>query len=115
MAINGRGWRVLSAACFVLFASMGAAFAQSVSSASINGSVKDQSGGVLPGVTVTITSPALQVRELVQVTDAEGAYRFVDLPAGAYQMKFELTGFSTHDPGRSPVDHRVHRPRRREA
>ena len=32
---------------------------------------------------------------LVQVTDAEGAYRFVDLPAGTYKLKFELTGFST--------------------
>ena len=43
----------------------------------------------------TLTSPALQVRELVQVTDAGGAYRFVDLPAGTYNLKFELTGFST--------------------
>ena len=74
MAINGRGWRVLSAACFVLFASMGAAFAQSVSSASINGSVKDESGGVLPGVTATLTSPALQVAQLTpQVTECERA------------------------------------------
>ena len=32
---------------------------------------------------------------MVQVTDAEGAYRFVDLPAGTYLLKFELTGFST--------------------
>jgi len=35
------------------------------------------------------------VREVVQVTDAEGQYRFVDLPAGAYLLKFELGGFST--------------------
>jgi hypothetical protein len=57
--------------------------------------IKDQSGGVLPGVTVTLSSPQLQVPQLVQVTDAEGQYRFVDLPAGTYLLKFELTGFST--------------------
>jgi hypothetical protein len=50
---------------------------------------------VLPGVTATLSSPSLQVKELVQVTDAEGQYRFVDLPAGTYLLKFELTGFST--------------------
>jgi hypothetical protein len=32
---------------------------------------------------------------MVQVTDAEGAYRFVDLPAGTYLLKFELTGFTS--------------------
>ena len=103
MAINGRGWRVLSAACFVLFASVGAAFAQSVSSASINGTVKDQSGGVLPGVTVTISSPALQVPELVQVTDPEGAYRFVDLPAGDVSDEIRADRLQHDDSRRSPV------------
>jgi hypothetical protein len=49
----------------------------------------------LPGVTATLTSPVLQVKQLVQVTDAEGAYRFVDLPAGTYLLKLELPGFST--------------------
>ena len=96
MAANGRRWRTLGAiVCLIFFASVGAALAQSVSSGTINGTIRDESGGVLPGVTATLTSPALQVREIVQVTDAEGAYRFVDLPAGTYHLKFELTGFST--------------------
>jgi hypothetical protein len=71
------------------------ASAQSVASGTINGTVRDQSGGVLPGVTATLSSPALQVKQMVQVTDGEGAYRFVDLPAGTYTLKFELPGFST--------------------
>jgi hypothetical protein len=93
MAAYWRHW-IACAAAF-LFLSVGMAFGQSVSSGTIHGTIRDQSGGVLPGVTATLTSPALQVRELTQVTDAEGAYRFVDLPAGTYMLKFELAGFST--------------------
>ena len=69
-------------------------FAQSVSSGTIEGTVKDESNAVLPGVTVTVTSPQLQVGQLVQVSDAAGSYKFVDLPAGTYRLKAELTGFS---------------------
>lgn len=71
------------------------AFAQSVSSGTIEGTVSDESNAVLPGVTVTATSTALQVGLLTQVTDTDGKYRFVDLPAGTYRLKAELTGFST--------------------
>src|SRR5688500_8708246 len=90
-----RQLRILGAVVCFLVASLGLASAQSVSSGTIHGTIRDQSGGVLPGVTATLTSPALQVRELVQITNAEGEYRFVDLPAGTYLLKFELTGFST--------------------
>src|SRR5262245_47186206 len=88
-------WRSFVAVAGVLFALAGTALGQSVSSGTINGTVRDESGAVLPGVTATLTSPALQVPSIVQVTDSEGNYRFVDLPAGTYNMKFELTGFST--------------------
>ena len=92
MAAQGR---LLIATLCMFLVGVGTALGQSVSSGTIHGTVRDQSGGVLPGVTATLTSPALQVRELVQVTNAEGEYRFVDLPAGTYLLKFELTGFST--------------------
>src|SRR5687768_618218 len=91
----GRQLRILGVALVVSLAIAGTAFAQSVSSGTIHGTIRDQSGGVLPGVTATLSSPALQVPQLVQVTNAEGEYRFVDLPAGTYLLKFELTGFST--------------------
>jgi hypothetical protein len=57
--------------------------------------VKDQTGAALPGVTVTPTSPALQVGQVVTVSESAGAYRFVDLPAGTYRMAFELPRFGT--------------------
>lgn len=71
----------------------GPAVAQNLSNASIDGVVTDESGAALPGVTVTATSPSLQVPALTQVTDGEGCYRFIDLPRGTYQIRFELTGF----------------------
>lgn len=68
--------------------------AQNLSSSSIDGTVTDESGGALPGVTVTATSPALQVGQVSAVTDAEGRYRFVEVPRGTYALKFELEGFT---------------------
>jgi hypothetical protein len=65
------------------------------SSAVINGHIQDESGGTLPGVTATLTSPALQVRQIVTVSDADGNYRFGELPVGVYTIKFELAGFTT--------------------
>src|SRR5688572_13914572 len=88
-------WRSVVAVAGLFLLLTGNAVAQSVSSGTIHGTIRDQSGGVLPGVTATLSSPALQVPQVVQVTDSEGQYRFVDLPAGTYLLKFELTGFST--------------------
>jgi Carboxypeptidase regulatory-like domain/TonB dependent receptor len=74
-----------------------ASVAQSTSSSTIHGTVKDDTGGTLPGVTVTIASPSLQVGRMVTVTGSDGNYRFVDLPAGSYNARFELPGFGTYN------------------
>jgi hypothetical protein len=63
--------------------------------ASIVGQVKDESGAILPGVTVTATSPALQVPSITDVTDERGEYRLSPLPAGAYSLEYTITGFQT--------------------
>src|SRR4029077_14081456 len=68
--------------------------ARSAGSGTIEGTVKDESSAVLPGVAITVTSPALQVGQIVQVSDAAGRYKFVDLPAGTYRLRAELSGFS---------------------
>ena len=59
----------------------------------INGTVTDNTGAVLPGVTVTASSPAL-IQPQVQVTGGDGGYRFLALPPGVYSIDFELTGFN---------------------
>jgi hypothetical protein len=60
----------------------------------INGTITDNTGGVLPGVTVTVSSPAL-IQPQMQVTGAAGDYRFLALPPGVYDLTFQLAGFQT--------------------
>ena len=76
----------------VLLALPAAVYAQS---SGIAGIVKDASGGVLPGVTVEASSPALIERSRTAVTDSQGRYNIVDLRPGVYTVTFTLTGFST--------------------
>jgi hypothetical protein len=87
------GW-ILGLA-LMLAAAPAAALAQSVASGGIQGQVKDESGGVLPGVTVTLTSSALQVPQLTAITEPDGTYAFRDLPSGVYRVAYELSGFQT--------------------
>src|SRR5215470_2797098 len=61
---------------------------------SITGTVRDASGGVLPGVTVEAARPALIGRVRSASTDGTGQYRIVDLRPGTYTVTFTLTGFS---------------------
>ena len=63
--------------------------------AGISGVVRDASGAVLPGVTVTATSPVLIEKERVGVTDGEGRFALTQLRPGVYRVTFALTGFNT--------------------
>ena len=58
----------------------------------IAGRVADETSGALPGVSVEAAGPALATAR-VAVTDAQGAYRISDLPAGVYRVSFRLMGF----------------------
>jgi hypothetical protein len=85
--------RVIGLFLAVFVAVASSTTAQNVSSSSIDGLVTDESGAALPGVTIVATSPALQVPQLTTVSDGQGSYRFIDLPRGTYQIRFELAGF----------------------
>ena len=61
----------------------------------IAGAVNDNTGGVLPGVTVEAASPALIEGSRVAVTDAQGRYAFTALRPGVYTVTFALSGFTT--------------------
>ena len=90
-----RWTNVLWAVLAVIGLSTAPAFAQgggASSTGSINGEVKDAQGGVLPGVTVTATSPA-QIGQLTAVTNESGLYRFPSVPPGEYRLSYELAGF----------------------
>ncbi len=60
----------------------------------IMGRVTDTSGGVLPGVTVSIQSPAL-IGAQTTTTNEQGIYRFPAVPPGVYTITYELAGFNT--------------------
>ena len=65
-----------------------------VAQSSIVGVVKDNTGAVLPGVSIEATSPAL-IEQIRSVTsDGQGRYAIVDLRPGIYTVTFSLTGFS---------------------
>ena len=59
----------------------------------VEGVVTDSSGGVLPGVTVTMRNTATNF-EQVQVTDSAGRFRGVQLPLGPYEIRVALAGFA---------------------
>jgi len=63
--------------------------------AGIVGTITDGTGAVLPGVTVTASGPALQVPQVLSVTDENGQYRLSPLPVGTYTVTYELAGFQT--------------------
>ncbi|MBI4263427.1 MAG: TonB-dependent receptor [Acidobacteria bacterium] len=61
----------------------------------ITGVVRDDTGAVLPGVTVEAASPALIEQVRTGVTDGSGQYRIVSLRPGTYSVTFTLPGFTT--------------------
>src|SRR5437016_8828971 len=79
-------------AVFLLSSSM--ASAQAVSTAQINGTVKDQGGLVLPGVTITITQTDTGLVRTA-VTDDAGSFVLQNLPVGPYRLEAMLQGFRT--------------------
>jgi len=65
------------------------------STAQINGTVKDQSGAVLPGVEVTVTQTDTGVKRST-VTNETGSYVLPNLPIGPYRLESSLPGFRTY-------------------
>jgi hypothetical protein len=80
---------VVLAAAIVLLPSL--VFAQ----ATLTGTVRDASGAVMPGVTVTAASDVLIEKTRTAVTDSSGQYRIIDLRPGIYTLTFTLEGFTT--------------------
>ena len=76
----------------VLFLLPALALAQS---SGIAGTVSDQSGGALPGVTVEVSSAAMIEGSRTTITNGEGRYAVAELRPGSYTVTFTLTGFST--------------------
>src|SRR5829696_6359879 len=84
-------WGRVALAATLLVAAPGIARAQ-FERASVSGVVTDQSGGVVPGVTVTALRTQTQ-QPTTAVTDASGYYTLPSLMPGLYDISVELDGF----------------------
>ncbi len=81
-------------ACFFVVALGVASGAFAQQPGEIFGKVSDASGGVMPGVTVTLSGPTL-LQPMVATSSETGTYRFPGLSVGSYTVRFELAGFKT--------------------
>jgi hypothetical protein len=92
-----RRWTRAFAALLIALSFSGLAFAQgggASSTGTIQGRITDAQGAVLPGVTVTASSPSL-LGVQTTVSSETGNYRFPAVPPGTYELSFELAGFNT--------------------
>ena len=78
-----------------LFATVGGANAWAQATAQIGGTVKDQTGAVLPGVEVTVTQTETGATRTA-VTNETGSYQIPNLPIGPYKLEAGLPGFRTY-------------------
>ena len=84
----------VAAVLFVSLLGCRPVWAQGVATASLAGTVRDTSGGVLPGVTVTSTQTGTGFTRTA-VSDGAGRYTMPSLPVGPYKLEFALQGFRT--------------------
>jgi hypothetical protein len=87
--------RAMVVLLFLGLASPAAAQSQAING-SIEGTVRDNSGAVLPGVTVTVTNTETGAQRVV-ISNEEGSYRAQLLPLGTYQVAAELQGFKKYE------------------
>ena len=90
---QARRWDLGQALVAVALLVASGAYAQ-LQTGNLYGTVQDDQGAALPGVTVTLTGDGAPQ---VQVTNAQGQFRFFSLSPGNYGLKSELEGFSTVD------------------
>ena len=86
-------WILVFSTFITLLASSQTARAQ-VTTATILGQVRDDSGAVLPGVSLAVRDLDTGITRTV-ITDDEGRYRASELPLGNYEVQAELVGFQT--------------------
>lgn len=80
---------------WILLAGLALWPASAAAQSAIGGQVTDNTGGILPGVTVEASSPELIEGSRIAVTDGQGRYSIVNLRPGIYSLTYSLAGFGT--------------------
>src|SRR5439155_20880893 len=90
--------RYLAAGVLMSVSLMGTASSLSAQETAQNGAVfgtiTDDTGAALPGVTIDVSGPALQGKQST-TSDGQGGYRLSNLPAGVYRIEYSIAGFRT--------------------
>ena len=89
------GTRKLGICIVAALACVALASADAAAQSQFSGQVTDDTGGVLPGVTVEISNPEMIGGARIAVTDGQGRYTVIDLRPGSYTLTFTLAGFAT--------------------
>lgn len=82
----------IAAACVAALPATAAA--QAVTTGIVDGRVADESGGVLPGASVTLRSPSRNTT-VTTTTAANGEFKFLAVAVGSYELRAALAGFNT--------------------
>src|SRR4051794_29432972 len=80
---------------FVLLLGVVASARAQVTTGTVNGTVKDSQGGVVPGATAELTSTERGTSLPSVVTDGTGSFVFVNVAPDTYRLRISLTGFRT--------------------
>ena len=84
-----RGTRVFAAVCALLFAVALSVSAQ-ITTGTVAGTVKDATGGVIPGATVVLVSETKNTRSVPVVTNATGDFVFPNVAADTYTVEVSM-------------------------
>src|SRR5262249_59413324 len=79
----------------ILLFGIAAPLCSQIQTGSILVKATDQQGAILPGVSVTISSPVLVSGSMLGVTNEGGVHRFPSLAPGTYTVRLDLPGFQT--------------------
>jgi hypothetical protein len=88
-------FQLAALAAFLLCACSPVAFAQAAGTASLQGSVVDATGAVIPGATVTLTNDATHVQRTA-TSDGSGLYTFPNVSVGTYTVQVTMPGFQSY-------------------
>ena len=89
------GWRTVFLSALLVASTLSGSAAAQGRNVTIYGKVSDSSGAVLPGATITVSSPNLIQGTSTTLTDQLGQWRIPTLPPGVYTISAELTGFGS--------------------